>query len=68
MNLEQLKRLIGSRVQLTPPVIHLDPLGRERPPHNVVWTLSNVTDKEVRIDEVTQLGFGTTFGRDIVHH
>ncbi len=68
MNLEQLKKLIGSRVQLAPPVIHLDARGGELPPRNVVWILSDVTDKEVRIDEATQLGLWTAFGRDIVHH
>jgi hypothetical protein len=68
MNLEQLKKLIGSRIQLAPRVIHLDALGRELPPRDVIWILSDVSDKEVSIDEATELTLRTSFGRDIVHH
>jgi hypothetical protein len=68
MNLEQLKRNIGWRVQLEPPAIHLDALGRELPVRNEDWIIEGVTDTEVRLDEATMLGLTTRIGKDSVHH
>jgi hypothetical protein len=68
MKLEQLKRNIGDRIQLEPPAIHLDALGRELPGRNEDWIISNVTTTEVLIREAKILGLSTELGRDYVHH
>src|ERR1700676_1938326 len=67
MNLEQLKKNIGWRVQLAPPAIHLDALGRELPGGSEEWIIKNVNATEVRLDEATILGLGTVLGPDVVH-
>jgi hypothetical protein len=68
MNLAQLKKNVGWRVQLEPPAIHLDGIGRELPSRNEDWIIQNVTEAEVRIDEATALPLTTTLGSDSVHH
>jgi hypothetical protein len=68
MNLEQLKKNIGDRVQLEPPAIHIDALGRELPGRNEDWIISNVTVTEVQIREAKPLGLSTALGADVVHH
>lgn len=68
MNLTQLKRNIGHRVQLKPSAIHLDRLGRELPGRNEDWIIVSVTNTELRLDEATQMGYTTTIGPDAVHH
>jgi hypothetical protein len=68
VNLEQLKKNIGNRVQLEPPAIHLDALGRELPGRNDDWIIESVTDTEVGIRDTQVLGLSTTVGRDYVHH
>jgi len=68
MNLDQLKKNVGFRVQLEPPAIHLDAIGRELPGKNEDWIIQSVTDTGVRIDEATILGLTTTIGKDSVHH
>ena len=68
MNLELLKRNIGHRVELEPPAIHLDAIGRELPSHNEDWVIVDVTDAEIRLDEANVMGLTTTIGKDGVHH
>lgn len=68
MNLEQLKKNVGFRVQLEPPAIHLDALGRELAGNNEDWIIASVTDSGVRLDESVALGLTTTIGKDAVHH
>jgi hypothetical protein len=68
MNLEQLKKNIGYRVQLQPPAIHLDARGRELPTRNEDWIIQSVSDTEVRLDEADMLPLTTKLGRDYVHH
>jgi hypothetical protein len=68
MNLDQLKKNVGFRVQLEPPAIHLDPIGRELPGRNEDWIIQRVTETDVRIDEATMLPLTTTIGKDSVHH
>jgi hypothetical protein len=68
MNLEYLKKNVGFRVQLEPPAIHLDALGRELPGRNEDWIIGSVTDNEIRLDEAVISGLTTTIGKDGVHH
>ena len=68
MNLAQLKKNVGYRVQLAPPAIHLDALGRELPCRDEDWVIVGVTDEEIRLDEADQMGLTTRIGRDGVHH
>jgi len=68
MNLEQLKKNAGSRVQIEPPAIHLDSQGRELPGRNEDWIIARVTDSELQLNEAVELGLSTTIGRDAVHH
>jgi hypothetical protein len=67
MNLEQLKKNIGWRVQLAPSAIHLDALGRELPSRNEDWIIQSVDATEVRVEEASIPGLMTTFGADVVH-
>jgi hypothetical protein len=67
MNLEQLKKNVGWRVQLEPLAIHLDALGRELPGRNLDWIIGSVTGKELRRDEATSLGLTFKLGKDNVH-
>jgi hypothetical protein len=67
MNLEQLKRNIGWRVQLAPPAIYLDALGRELPHRGEEWIIKDVNATEVKLDEASILGLGTVLGPDVVH-
>ena len=68
MNLDLLKKNIGIRVQLEPPAIRLDKIGRELPGRNTDWIVQNVTDTEVRIDTAEMLGLTTPLGKDHIHH
>lgn len=68
MNLDQLKKNVGYRVQLDPPAIHLDDMGRELPLKNEDWIVESVTDAELRISEATVMGLATKLGKDSVHH
>jgi hypothetical protein len=67
VNLVQLKKNVGWRVQLQPPAMHLDARGRELPCRDEDWIIRTVTATEVRLDEATELGLTTAFGADIVH-
>jgi hypothetical protein len=67
VNLEQLKKNVGWRVQLQPPAIYLDARGRELPCRDEDWIIRTVTATEVRLDEATELGLTTALGADIVH-
>jgi hypothetical protein len=66
MNLTQLKKNIGWRMQLAPQAIHLDEFGRELPGKNEDWILINVSDTEIRIDEASILGLTVKLGGDYV--
>jgi hypothetical protein len=66
MNLSQLKKNIGWRVQLEPPAVHLDPRGRELPDRNEDWIIQSVSDTQVCITEAKILGLGTILGKDYV--
>jgi hypothetical protein len=68
MNLEQLKKNIGYRVQLEPPAIRIDARGRELPTRNEDWIIRDVNDTEIRLDEADMLPLTTTLGKDYVHH
>jgi hypothetical protein len=68
MNLEQLRKNAGWRVQLEPPAIHLDALGKELPMRNEDWIIVSVTDTEIRLDEATVMGLTTRIGKDSIHH
>lgn len=67
MNLEQLKKNVGWRTQLSPPAIHLDAMGRELPQRDEDWIIGGVTGKDLRLDEATILGLTFTLGKDNVH-
>ena len=66
MNRDQLKKNVGRRVKIQPAAIHLDALGRERPTRNEDWTVVDVTDDEVRIEEDAVTPLTTRFGIDAV--
>jgi len=68
VNLEQLKKNVGWRVQLEPPAIHLDGHGRELPLRNEDWIIQGVIDSDVRLDEATVMGLTTRIGKDSIHH
>ena len=68
MNLDLLKKNIGFRVQLEPPAIRLDKIGRELPGQNTDWFIQSVTDTEVRIDTAEIRGLTTQLGKDHIHH
>jgi len=68
MNLSQLKKNAGFRVQLEPPAIHLDVRGRELPGKNEDWIIGAVSDTEIHLNEAIPLGLTTKIGKDAVHH
>ena len=66
MNLDRLRRAVGSRVQLRPTAIPLDSQGRGLPPLDDYWLIDSVTDS-VRLSNV-RTGHFTNLGLDHVHH
>lgn len=67
MNLDQLKKNVGARVQLEPVAIRLDEYGRELPPMNDDWLIEEVTDVGVRILNL-RTNHSTILGKDHIHH
>jgi hypothetical protein len=67
MKLDQLKKNVGRRAQLGPPAIRLDPLGRELPSKEEVWTIKSVTEAEVHLHEDRVSGLTARLGHDYVH-
>ena len=70
MNLDQLKKHnIGFRVQLEPPAVHLDALGREGPMCNEDWIIHQVSieDEQVHIATAEMLPLATVLGKDAIH-
>ncbi len=66
MNLRQLKKDVGCRVQLAPVARWLDETNRELPPEDDEWIIEDVTDESVRIFN-THTGLVITLGKDHVH-
>ncbi len=66
MKFDQLKKNQGWRVKIAPPAIHLDAVGRELPSRNEDWALGQISDEELRLDEVSILGLTTKLGTDAV--
>lgn len=67
MNWEKLKTNVGWRVQLAPPAIRLDALGRELPARNEDWLIQEVTDTDLRLDESVVMGLMTRIAKDSIH-
>jgi hypothetical protein len=67
MNLDQLKKNVGFRVQLEPMPIRLDNIGQELPPQNDDWLVQEVAATEIRISNI-YTGHAVTLGNDHVHH
>lgn len=70
MNFDQLKKNnIGFRVQLEPPAVHLDDLGREVPMRNEDWIIQQVSveDEQVHITTAEILPLATVLGKDAIH-
>jgi hypothetical protein len=66
MNLEQLKKNVGHRVQLAPCACHLDAHGLLLPEVSEDWLIENVTDEELRLTTTT--GHNLFLGKDNIHH
>jgi len=67
MNLEQLKRNKGWRVQLVPIANRLDEEGRELPPENDDWIIEEVSASGLRMMN-TRTQHQLTLGADHIHH
>jgi hypothetical protein len=82
MNLEQLKKNQGWRMQLQPPPIRLDDTGHELPHRDIDWLFAVASDNRAldlwdfqlgasgrpySLDEAKLVGLDTTIGADIVH-
>jgi hypothetical protein len=67
MNLAQLKKAHGQRVQLIPVACRLDDLGRQLPEVNDAWLIDQVTDEGVHVSN-PRTGHITVLGRDHIHH
>jgi hypothetical protein len=67
MNWDKLEKNLGWRVQLAPPAIHLDALGRELPERNEDWIIRSVSDDEVCLDEATSRALTTRIAKDSIH-
>jgi hypothetical protein len=67
MNLAQIKKSLGQRVQLVPIACRLDSLGRELPHINDTWLISEVAEEGVRIEN-PRTGHFTVLGKDHIHH
>ena len=82
MNLEQLKKNRGWRMQLHPPPFHLDDRGHELPHRDIDWLFAVTSDNKalnlwdfrigssgqpLTLDEAKLVGLDTTIGSDIVH-
>jgi hypothetical protein len=67
MNLEQLKKNKGWRVQLEPPECHLNELGRQLPPSHDDWLIRDVSAEIVDIAN-TRTSHIYTLGKDHIHH
>jgi hypothetical protein len=66
MNLEQLKKDVGYRVQLVPIACRLDNLGQPLPEVDDDWIIGEVTDEHVRLSKDT--GHFVLLGKDHIHH
>jgi hypothetical protein len=66
VNFDRIKKSVGTRLQLLPPAILLDDVGRNRGTYDNVWILDAVEDNDVRIS--TSTGHFTLLGKDHVHH
>jgi hypothetical protein len=67
MNLEQLKKNKGWRVQLVPIASRLDEQGGELPIMDDDWVIEDVSNSEVRISNV-RTQHQVTLGADHIHH
>lgn len=67
MNWDQMKKNVGSRVQLVPTACRLDEHGRQLPVKDDEWIISDVSNDGVRISN-TRTSHTTTLGRDHIHH
>jgi hypothetical protein len=67
MNLALLKRNVGSHVQIEPPAIYLDPLGREVGKASEDWVIQSVTDAEVRLTQPCLSPISFVIGPDAIH-
>jgi hypothetical protein len=67
MNLEQMKRNVGCRVQLKPKACRLDDSGRELPGIDDDWIIEEVSASGVHISNV-RTNHAITLGSDHIHH
>jgi len=67
MNLERLRKSIGSRVQLQPVAIRLDEHGIELPSIDDDWIVESVTGDGATIRNI-RTSHKTTLGLDHIHH
>lgn len=63
---DQLKKNQGWRVRIAPVAIHLDLTGRELAPKDEDWTIVQVTDDEIQLNEASVLGLTTKLGLDAI--
>jgi len=66
MNLEQLKKNVGHRVQLSPVACRLDTYGLPLPEVSEDWLIETVTDEQICLSKTT--GHVLILGKDHVHH
>ena len=67
MNLEQLKKNVGWRVQLVPIASRLDENGRELLPMDDDWVINEVSTTGLRVSNI-RTGQVANLGKDHVHH
>ena len=66
MNLQQLKRNVGTRVQLVPNVCYLNEFGAERSRIDDDWIIQAIDDEEIQISNDS--GYFVILGKDHIHH
>lgn len=66
MNLEQLRKNIGHRIQMVPPAHHLDASGHTLPTQDEDWLIEAINDENIRLSKAS--GHFVLLGKDHVHH
>jgi len=65
MNLQQLKRNVGTRVQLVPNVCYLNEFGAERSRIDDDWIIQAIDDEEIQISNDS--GYSGILGKDHIN-